>query len=131
MDERRLIAKLKDIKRELLALKTAHNKGLGTASFDSKIGYLLYTTMASVTQYLKITIKFADTVVESPFAQCYLSNTQYFQPYDIKWNPSAHTVVFSYMCYVTNVSLGVYTKVIATAGIESITMEAVDIDELV
>lgn len=126
MDERALVQKLKWLKREILALKTAHTKGLGTASFASDTSSLLYSPTGGSNQYLKITAKFADSILESPVAQCYISNAQYFEQNDIKWDDAAHTVTFLYRCYITNVSLDVDCKVIATAAIENITMEATD-----
>lgn len=126
MDERTLISKLKWLKGEILALKTAHRKGLGTANFASATGSLVYTTVSGNDQYLKITVKFADSIAESPVAQCYISNAQYFEQNDIKWDASTHTVTFLYRCYITNISLVVDCKVIATAAIENIIMEATD-----
>ena len=126
MDERTLISKLKWLKREILALKTAHRKGLGTANFASATESLVYTTMGGDDQYLKITVKFADSITESPVTQCYISNAQYFEQNDIEWDASAHTVTFLYRCYITNVSLDVACKMIATATIENTTMEATD-----
>lgn len=115
--------KMKSIQRELLAIKTAHERGLGLANFNSKIGHAIYRVISGDYPYLKVTAQFDETVENSPYCQCYISNAQYFQPVQMGWDESAHRVVITYQCYVNNVSLEMYAKLLATKPIISVTIE--------
>lgn len=126
MDTKTLVNKLKSIKRELLAIKTAHERGLGIANFNTAIGHATYTVVGGDYPYLKITAQFAETVENSPYCQCYLSNAQYFQPVKMEWNESAHSVVIIYRCYVNNVSLDMYAKLISTNFVINVDIEGAE-----
>ena len=117
------IQRLKAIKRELLDLKTASARGLGTVSFFSDIEQYSYTSVGGSATYLVINVRFADNQNDAPYCQCYLSNAQYFNPASITW--ANHTLVLSFECYVNNVTIDGSAKIIASAPIQSVDMENV------
>lgn len=126
MDTKTFTKKMKSIKRELLAVKTAHERGLGLANFNSEVGHAIYRVMSGDYPYLKVTAQFTETVENSPYCQCYLSNAQYFQPVQMAWDATTHRVVIVYQCYVNNVTLDMYAKLIATKPIISVTIEGAE-----
>lgn len=121
MDADTLTQKLKWCKRELLALKTAHQRGLGTASFFSDTDFLSFAPTSYANNFLYITVQF-DSLPYSPYCQCYISSAQYFQPMEITYDTNANQMIFVFMSYLLNVTIPVNAKVIATAEIKSITM---------
>lgn len=121
--DKSLVQKLKWCKREVAALKIAHDRGMGTVSFFTSYDSLL-ALFDSMHNCVKITLQFEDLGFE-PYCQCYISNAQYFQPISTNYNLSTNQLVILYRCYVNNVSLTVETKVVAASPILSIEMEAV------
>ena len=123
MDRDSLINKLKWCKREVQALKIAHEKGLGAASFYSATDFMDYVATSYNNNFLKITVQF-DELPYTPYCQCYISSAQYFQPFKVSYDEANNQMVFLYEVYLLNVSIPVNVKAIATAEISSITMEA-------
>lgn len=116
------IQRLKAIKRELLDLKTAHERGLGSASFFSEIAQYSYTSVGGSATYLVINIAFDSELLNVPYCQCYISNAQYFNPASISVNNN--TISYMFECYVNNVTIDGDIKVIAGAPIQSVNVGA-------
>lgn len=121
--ENKLVEKLKWCKRELAGLKIACERGVGVVDFYSNTTSQLMLFQPS-TPALRITVQFAD-VNYQPYCQCYLSNTQYFQPARISYDDTTNTLTCIYLCFVTNVTINVSVKAIASAAIDSVTLEAI------
>lgn len=117
------VQRIKAIKRELLDLKTASARGLGTVSFFNEIVQYSYTSISGSATYLMVNVGFAETQTNAPYCQCYLSNAQYFNPASISW--ANHTLTFMFECYVNNVTIDGSMKIIATAPIQNVNVEAV------
>lgn len=118
------IQRLKRIKEELLALKTAQLRGLGSASFFSESSEYNFDAIGG-TVTLRISVSFASTVDTIPYCQCYISNAQYFNPASISWNEPDKTLSFDYEGYVNNVSLSGIVKVISNNSINNLYIGAV------
>lgn len=117
------IQRLKAIKRELLDLKTAQARGVGSVSFFGEVVSYNYTSVGGSATFLMVNVYFANTQVNAPYCQCYLSNAQNFNPASISW--ANNTLTFMFECYVNNVTIDGNIKVIATAPIQNVTVESV------
>lgn len=117
------IQRLKAIKRELLDLKTAQARGVGTVSFFDEVAQYSYTSIGGSATFLMVSVGFANTQTVAPYCQCYLSNAQYFNPATISW--ANNTLTFMFECYVNNVTIDGSLKIIATAPIQNVNVEAV------
>lgn len=120
--DNKLVEKLKWCKRELAGLKIAHERGGGSVDFYNKTENELLLFQPS-TPSLVITVQFED-VDYQPYCQCYINNAQFFQPTAIYYDDTTSTLTCAYMCFVTNVSLDVSVKVVASAAIGSVSLEA-------
>ena len=116
------IQRLKHIKEELLALKTSHAQGLGSADFLSAVAEYNFDS-AGGNNVFKIRVEFSSTQSDIPYCQCYISNAQYFQPISVNWDNDSKTLVFEYECYVNNVSLSGVIKVITNGSINNLYTE--------
>jgi hypothetical protein len=116
-----LATRVKETKRELLALKTACAHGLGSASFYSATGYYEMTVLPPYYEsILSIAVVVPAGLSFSPYCQCYISNAQNFQPTNILYDESTNRVTFSYRAYFRNATIPVNVKVICTVPIESL-----------
>lgn len=116
------IQRLKHIKEELLALKTAHAQGLGSANFDSLSDEYNFDSVGG-DNIFRVRVVYNENQSDVPYCQCYISNAQYFQPVDVSWESSSRTMTFEYECYVNNVSLSGVVKVVSNGSINNLYTE--------
>lgn len=121
--DNKLVDKLKWCKRELAGLKIAYERGIGAVNFFSETSNNTLLFEPS-TPALKITVQFGD-VDYQPYCQCYISMPQYFQRSRIYFDNENNQLICIYMSYITNISLEIDVKAIASADMESITLEAI------
>lgn len=117
------IQRIKNIKQELLNLKTAQARGLGSVSFFGDIESYSYTSVGGSASRLRVSVMFSESQANAPYCQCYLSNAQYFNPASINW--ANHTLTFDYECYVNNVTIDGSVKIIASAPMQNVSVEAI------
>lgn len=113
------VQRLKRIKSELLALKTAQPRGLGSASFFSAVSDYSFDAIGGTVIFV-VSVEYTASQDTIPYCQCYISNAQYFQPASISWNEASKTLSFYYECYVNNVSLNGIVKVITNGSINNL-----------
>lgn len=121
--DKSLVQKLKWCRRELAALKIAHEQSLegvnfftATASQQITIGALFDT--------LHIYINYDESVVNAPFCQVYVDNPQFYSEAHLSFSDYYHYHHY----YLNPYWVGSYTtdinvRAISTAEIKSITIE--------
>lgn len=93
MDERSFTKKLKDIKAEVLALKQAHEYGLGAFNFYYKSASIDTPPSSLDNVNLRLTIKYGDDVKQLPF-QILRFNSK--EVYGVAWNSNTHEYRVAY-----------------------------------
>lgn len=124
MEQKTLVATLKHCKEEVLALKTAHERGLGVAEFFSETGSVSYMPEAANVAGVSVEVKFSDEQTEAPYCQCYFGRNlavNHSGP-EATWDEDAHTLTFTYEALVGGVPLNASIKVISSAPIEELTV---------
>lgn len=93
MDERSFTKKLKDIKAEVLALKQAHEYGLGAFNFYYKSASIDTPPSSLDDVDLRLTIKYGDDVEQLPFQILRFSP---YEVYGITWDSNTHEYRVAY-----------------------------------
>ena len=120
MDAKTFRKKLKEIKAEVLALKQAHEYGIGRADFPWSGQEIIYTEGDTIA----ITVEFADTVENMPFMQFYMKGGMYF----IATLPSGTWANHKYtITKQMPVSSQSYVYVVATMPIKDFNIEVVNV----
>lgn len=119
MEDRTLVSKMKWIEGELLALKTAHLRGLGTADFCTETTDYHYPNM-QLGDAITVKVSFEDDIEEMPFIQTYNAMARFLNPLSASWNNENKTVSILSMCTVGGIDYGGEVKVVASAQIKSI-----------
>lgn len=114
------VSTLKAIKREVLAMKQAHLRGLGAVNFYSKTHQELFLANY-VGSPVNIVIEF-DESVSRPFCQVYLDRPYLLTQTGTEWSEENHTLTVRQLSNVSGVTLNINAYVIATAPVISISV---------
>lgn len=126
--ERSLVERIKWCKREIEALKTAQNVGLGLVDFYTMTKSARYNpTTFEQTNYL-ITVQFRQDLDFRPFCEVYVEDSGQLSLNSTTFDSSNKKIKFRYTAGI-NFDIVVYVKVISVVPIISITMEAISPDD--
>lgn len=117
------VQRLKRIKQEVLALKTAQPKGLGSANFFGEVVDYEFSVVSGSPLTMRVVVEFGENQSAIPYCQCYISEAQYFQGKGVSWDGEAKKMYFDFDCYVNNVTLNGQIKVISNGAIGEVYVE--------
>lgn len=125
MDDRNLFKKFKFYKAELLALKTAHERGLGVAKFVSATGSVSFSMYDVIdAPILTITVQFLDDFTQPPYCQVGISTANKFSFNSATWDSDAGTLVFKFTLQgASQDGVQADVKAISSAQIQSLGVE--------
>lgn len=133
--ERGLTERLKWCKRELSALKTAQNVGLGLVDFYSSTSNTNYKCTGLNDSNFLITIQFSQELSFRPYCEAYLdaylNGEEVFSRGSTTFDLSNKQLKIRYV-YISesfNQNINTYVKVVSVVPIFSITMEAISPDD--
>lgn len=113
---------IKDIEREMLALKTAYSRGLGVADFFT-INKSDEITIDHSGQYVYITADFAPPEDGGvPFAQCYLSAAYLYRPVRVRWDGVNNKLVYTFAAYFSQATVPITARIVSSSYITSVTI---------
>lgn len=113
--------RIRNIRREILALKQSAMKGANSVSFYSAQNAYTgdFMTMGTI---LTTTIYFDDTVTTQPMCQIYMNSSRYLDVTEPMWDASAHTLRTDAHSF-EEASYDCTVFVVATQPIQKITRE--------
>ena len=121
--ERDFITRLKWCRREVEALKTAQNVGLGLVDFYSDTEHYTYNPTTLEDSNLMITVQFSSSLDFRPYCECYLDNGGGdISLGETTFDDDNKQIKFRYLPDSLGVTYNLYFKIISVAPIVSVSI---------